>query len=97
VQLLRTHKIGLHGSKPSHAYPIIRLQREFQGLVGSKVGIYQTVHEAALAFLVKVVEHATEKLSTGSNSKNELLNGEGRAFESTQTSILVFVNFRPAF
>lgn len=82
MQLLRTHKIGLHSSKLSHAYPIIRLPREFQGLVGSKVGIYQTVHEAALAFLVKVVEHATEKLSTGSNSKK-------RAFKRRRSGVRI--------
>jgi hypothetical protein len=79
MQPICTHKIGLHSSKLSHAYPIIRLPREFRGLVGSSVDIYQTVHEGAVAFLVKVVERGTKKLSTGSNSENEPLHGEGRA------------------
>jgi hypothetical protein len=55
MQLLRTHKIGLHSSKPSYAYPIILLLREFHGLAGSNVEIYQTVHEGALVFLSKLL------------------------------------------
>jgi hypothetical protein len=72
MQLLRTHKIGLHSSKPSHAYPIIRLPREFHGLVGSNVEIYQTVHEGALVFLVKIVERARKSSARAQIRKTSL-------------------------
>ena len=47
-----THKISVQSSKPSHAYPIIRLPREFRRLVGNAAKIYKTTHNGALAFLV---------------------------------------------
>ncbi len=47
-----THKISIQSSKPSHAYPIIRLPREFRELAGSKAAIYQTMRDGKLAFLV---------------------------------------------
>jgi len=56
MQPICTHKISVQSSKPSHAYPIIRLPREYQELAGSKAEIYQTTHQGKLAFLV-----ATEK------------------------------------
>ncbi len=49
-----THTISLQSSKPSHAYPIIRLPREFSNLAGAKGTILQTIYEGALAFLVVI-------------------------------------------
>ena len=54
MQPICTHTIGVQSSKPSHAYPIIRLPREFRNLAGLKADIYQTMHEGKLAFLVAV-------------------------------------------
>ncbi|GEM_PF-421574 len=54
TQAICTHTIGVQSSKPSHAYPIIRLPREFRELAGSKAEIYQTTHEGKLAFMVTV-------------------------------------------
>ena len=52
MQPICTHKISVQCSKPSHAYPIIRLPREFRELIGSNADIYQTIHDGKLAFLV---------------------------------------------
>ncbi len=52
MQPICTHTISVQSAKPSHAYPIIRLPRAFRELAGSKVAIYQTVHDGKLAFLV---------------------------------------------
>ena len=54
MQQICTHTISVQNSTPSHAYPIIRLPREFQELVGSKAGIYQTAYDGKLAFLITV-------------------------------------------
>lgn len=47
-----THKISVQSSKESHAYPIIRLPREFRRLAGTAATIYKTTYNGALAFLV---------------------------------------------
>jgi hypothetical protein len=52
MQPICTHKISVQSAKESHAYPIIRLPREYRGLIGSEADIYRTVHEGKLAFLV---------------------------------------------
>jgi hypothetical protein len=54
MQPICTHKISIQSSKPSHAYPIIRLPREFRKLAGLKADVYQTMHDGKLAFLVAV-------------------------------------------
>ncbi len=54
MQPICTHTISVQSSKPSHAYPIIRLPRKFRELTGSKADIFQTEHEGKLAFLVTV-------------------------------------------
>jgi len=52
MQPICTHKISVQSSKPSHAYPIIRLPREYRELAGSRADIFQTAHRGKLAFLV---------------------------------------------
>jgi len=52
-----------------------RLPREFQELAGSTAEIYQITHDVSFAFLVKVIDHPQERLSTGSNSNKELIKG----------------------
>jgi len=52
-----SHTISIQSSKPSHAYPIIRLPREFSTLAGAKGTILQTVYKGALAFLVMIDQH----------------------------------------
>ena len=71
MQPICTHTISVQSSKPSHAYPIVRLPREFRGLVGAAATIYQTVHDGALAFLVVVNDRQDHKPHTASDSKNE--------------------------
>jgi hypothetical protein len=52
MQPICTHEISLQSAKPSHAYPFIRLPREFRRLAGAAAKIYKTTHNGALAFLV---------------------------------------------
>jgi hypothetical protein len=52
MQPICTHKISVQSSKPSHAYPIIRLPRAFRRLAGVAATIYETTHNGGLAFLV---------------------------------------------
>lgn len=73
-----THTISVQSSKPSHAYPIIRLPREFRGLAGAAATIYQTVYDGAQAFLVVVNSQQDHKLKMGSESKKQLHYGSGR-------------------
>jgi hypothetical protein len=91
MQPICTHKISVQSSKPSHAYPIIRLPREFHELVGSRAEIYKTSCEDGVAFLVKIVDSSKNKLSTGSNFVNEPLHGEGRAFESPRAHLFLIL------
>ena len=77
-----THTISIQSSKQSHAYPIIRLPREFGALAGSQAEIYQTSYEDGIAFLVKLVDRSKKKLSNGSNFEKEPSHGEGHRFES---------------
>jgi hypothetical protein len=75
MQPICTHTISIQSSKPSHAYPIIRLPREFRELAGSQAESYQTSYEAGLTFFVKIVDRSQKKLSTGSYSKKEPSHG----------------------
>jgi hypothetical protein len=59
MQPICTHIISVQSAKPSHAYPIIRLPREFRRLAGAAATIYETTHNGALAFLV--VPHRNRK------------------------------------
>ena len=80
MQPICTHTISVQSSKPSHAYPIIRLPREFRGLAGAAATIYQTVHDGALAFLVVVNDHQDHKPPAGSDS-NKPRTGSDSKFE----------------
>ena len=82
MQPICTHKIGVQSSKPSHAYPIIRLPREFRELAGTSAEIYQTSYDDGVAFLVKIVDRSQKKLSKDSNFEKEPSHGGGRRFES---------------
>ncbi|MGZ4852929.1 MAG: hypothetical protein ACXV3D_07055 [Halobacteriota archaeon] len=62
MQPICTHKIGVHSTKPSHAYPVIRLPREFRRLVSAAATIYETTHNGGVAFLV--VPHRDTKRSS---------------------------------
>ncbi len=67
MQPICTHTINLQSSKPSHAYPIIRLPREFSSLAGAKGTILQTVYKGALAFLVVIDRHHLEEEGLGAS------------------------------
>jgi hypothetical protein len=71
MQPICTHKINVQSSKPSHAYPIIRLPREFRELAGSQAEIYQTVHNGKLAFLVVADKEVDNSCTTSQNSDIE--------------------------
>ena len=59
MQPICTHKISLQSAKPSHAYPIIRLPREFRRLAGAAATMYKKTDNGVLAFLV--VPHRNRK------------------------------------
>jgi hypothetical protein len=82
MQPICTHTISVQSSKPSHAYPIIRLPREFGALAGSQAEIYQTSFEDGISFLVKIVDRSKKKLNKDSNFEKEPSHGGGRRFES---------------
>jgi len=69
--MICTHKISVQSSKPSHIYPIIRLPREFQELIGSKAEFYQTVLDRKLAFLVVADKEVDNCCTTMQNSDVE--------------------------
>jgi hypothetical protein len=62
MQPISTHIIGVQSKEPSHAYPFIRLPREFRKLIGAKATIYETTHNGDPAFLV--VPHREHKESS---------------------------------
>jgi hypothetical protein len=82
MQPICTHKISIQSSKPSHAYPIIRLPRKFRALAGASAEIYQTSYDDGIAFLVKIVDRSKNKHSNGSNFEKEPSHGGGRRSES---------------
>jgi hypothetical protein len=72
MQPICTHTISVQSSKPSHAYPIIRLPREFRDLAGSQGEIYQTAHQGKLAFLVTVDKPVDNCCLLGPRTDTEL-------------------------
>ena len=88
TQAICTHTIGVQSAKPSHAYPIIRLPREYRELAGSKADIYQTTHDGKLAFLVTVDKEVDNSCATSQNPdiENRLL-----SLESKTGTILQFI------
>jgi hypothetical protein len=64
MQPICTHKIGRHSSKPSHAYPVIRLPREFNSLAGRIAHVYQTQNNGKLAFVITVDEKVGNQVAT---------------------------------
>ena len=56
MQPIFSHKIGRHSSKPSHAYPVIRLPLKFKSLAGRTAHVYQTQNNGNLAFLIAIDE-----------------------------------------
>jgi hypothetical protein len=67
MQPICTHTISLQSAKQSHAYPIIRLPREFRRLAGKAAQIYKTTHNGKLAFLV--VPKGLDRLKKGSDNE----------------------------
>ena len=70
MQPICTHTISLQSSKPSHAYPIIRLPREYSNLAGAKGTVLQTIHKGALAFLVVINDRPLKGVDKGSVSRD---------------------------
>ena len=64
MQPICTHKIGSHSSKPSHAYPVIRLPREYKSLAGRTAHVYQTQNNGKLAFLITIDEEVGNLVAT---------------------------------
>jgi hypothetical protein len=54
MEPIYSHKICLQSSKPSHAYPIIRLPRDYKALAGKKAQIFQMEQKGQLVFVVQV-------------------------------------------
>ena len=70
MQLICTHTISLQSSKPSHAYPIIRLPREFNNLAGAKGTVLQTIYKGVLAFLVVINDRPLKEAGEGFVSRD---------------------------
>ncbi|MGZ4907292.1 MAG: hypothetical protein ACXV5F_01380 [Halobacteriota archaeon] len=90
MQPICTHKIGVESKKPSHAYPLIRLPREFRRLVGTAATIYETTHNGGIAFLV--VPHKNRKRSSNGapNPKSRLDMAEVVCSNHTGPIVLYF-------
>jgi hypothetical protein len=71
MQLICTHKIGSHSSKPSHAYPVIGLPREFKAIAGRNARVYQTKNNGNLAFLITIDEEVGNLVATWLESADE--------------------------
>ena len=84
-----THKIGSHSSKPSHAYPVIRLPREFKAIVGRNAHVYQTQNDGKLVFVVTVDDKVGNFLAAAQN-----IDVENRlsSLESKTDTILKFMD-----
>ena len=88
MQPICTHKISVQSSKPSHAYPIIRLPREFRELAGAKADIYQTVRDGKLAFLVTIDKKADNCCTTAEDNGVE---NRSLSLESKTDAMLQFL------
>ena len=69
IQPICTHKIGRHSSKPSHAYPVIRLPIKFKSLAGRTAHVYQTQNNGKLAFLITIDEEVSNLVATNGVEK----------------------------
>ena len=69
MQPVFTHKIGRHSSKPSHAYPVIRLPLKFKSLAGRTANVYQTQNNGKLAFLITIDEKSCNHVATDNLDK----------------------------
>jgi hypothetical protein len=69
IQPIFTHKIGRHSSKPSRAYPVIRLPLKFKSLAGRTAHVYQTQNNGKLAFLITIDEKSCNLVATDNLDK----------------------------
>ena len=87
IEPIFTHKIGRHSSKPSHAYPVIRLPLKFKSLAGRTAHVYQTHNNCKLAFLITVDEEVGNFVATsldlGTESRISTLENKIQLLENT--------------
>jgi hypothetical protein len=78
MDLVALHRISRQSSKDAYSYPIIRLPKRYQTVVGSKAEIYSTEYLGRQAFLV-VVDNLVDNLTTSQDKKGEKSgNGKNR-------------------
>jgi len=85
IQPIFTHKIGRHTSKPSRAYPVIRLPLNFKSLAGRTAHVYQTQNKGELAFLITIDEKSCNYVATDNLDKRL------SSLESKTDTILQFI------
>jgi hypothetical protein len=85
IQPIFTHKIGRQSSKPTHAYPVIRLPLKFKSLAGRTAHVYQTQNNGKPAFLITIDEEVGNLVAT--NGVDKRLS----ALESKTDTILQFL------
>ena len=86
IQPIFTHKIGRHSSKPSHAYPVIRLPLKFKSLAGRTAHVYQTQNNGKLAFLITIDEKSCNTVATDNLDKRLL------ALENKTDTLIQFIS-----
>jgi hypothetical protein len=69
MQPIFLHKIGRHSSKPSRAYPVIRLPLKFKSLAGRTAHVYETQNNGKLAFLITIDEEVGNLVATNDVDK----------------------------
>jgi hypothetical protein len=74
MERVATHRISRQASKEAYSYPIVRLPKCYQSVVGSKAEIYSTEYLGRQAFLV-VVDNLVDN-STCSQSKKQSFEGK---------------------
>ncbi len=79
MQYLGKRKISVQSSTPSHAYPTVRLPREYKGLVGKKAALYVDEYPEQLVFEI-VISQKVDNFCA--NSKEDLIEARLSELES---------------
>jgi hypothetical protein len=95
MQPIFLHKIGSHSAKPSYNYPVIRLPREFAGIVGCTACVYQMQNDGKLMFLITVEDKVDKSCATSPclededriNNLEKRINGLERSIFSNKDNI----------
>jgi hypothetical protein len=70
MDLVALHRISRQSSKDAYSYPIIRLPKRYQSVVGSNAEIYTTEYLGRQAFLV-VVDNSVDNFTSSPVKKGK--------------------------